>query len=172
MKEILFRGKTLTNKWVEGAYYKQELFYGDKEEAHIIITSKETLDNDFALESHIVIPETVGQYTGKMDKNGTKIFEGDVIAYDNNRYSYIVRWDEERCGFYAKMREFDDYDYLGNFWSKFSEVIGNIHDNPELLGDEQWIFIIAQNVITLYLAKAESKYFTRFHKHLAQNLRR
>lgn len=123
MREILFRGKRVSNgEWVYGNY----AFTDNNGKQHFVFQNEAFVNK--------VIPETVGQYTGKMDKNGTKIFEGDVIAYDNNRYSYIVRWDEERCGFYAKMREFDDYDYLGNFWSKLSEIIGNIHDNPELLG--------------------------------------
>ena len=163
MREILFRGKTLTGKWVEGAYYKQEEFYGDKEDAHIIITSKETLENDFALESHIVIPETVGQYTGLTDKNGTKIFEGDIIryadmydyncylesldnteAYDKCDFGYIRTVDEVVYGIKIGYPAFDlnkhewdcnglsELNESGNY---FYEVIGNIHDNSELLGD-------------------------------------
>lgn len=129
MREILFRGKRVSNgEWVNG-----NLFIPDLPDTPTQIC----IGTNVVRISYDIDPQTVGQYTGLKDKNGTKIYEGDVIAYDNNRYSYIVRWDEERCGFYAKMREFDDYDYLGNFWSKFSEVIGNIHDNPELLGDEQ-----------------------------------
>lgn len=133
MREILFRGKTLSEKWVEGAYYKQELFYGDKEDAHIIITSKETLDNDFALERYIVIPETVGQYTGLTDKNGKKIFEGDIVKGYEKKFTedviFTVVFDEycrymivSNYGHYLLARNHEDV-----------EVIGNIHDNPELL---------------------------------------
>lgn len=132
MREILFRGKTLTDKWVEGAYYKQDEFYGEKEDTHIIITSKETLDNDFALESHIVIPETVGQYTGLTDKNGNKIFEGDIVKGHWNTV-FIVCFDECYLQFSAKTVDgcTRDIDYYGN--SDSFEVIGNIHDNLELL---------------------------------------
>lgn len=137
MREILFRGKTLTGRWVEGAYYKQEEFYGDKEDAHIIITSKENLTYDQALEFAICIPETVGQYTGLTDKNGTKIFEDDIVKCDDDigAVSY--------SDLFAKFRV--TYNEISGNWFDFEgeccdpimfycEVIGNIHDNPELLG--------------------------------------
>ena len=146
MREILFRGKTLTGMWVEGAYYKQEEFYGEKEDAHIIITSKETLYNDFALESHIVIPETVGQYTGLTDKNDKKIFEGDILkvkSYDYD-YEYLTKVFYNSNTFCVDVYG-QDYDYTSigfayDIWDDENceiEVIGNIHDNPELLkGDK------------------------------------
>ena len=131
-REIIFRGKTLTDKWVEGAYYKQEFFYGDKEDADVIITSKETLDNDFALESHIVLPETVGQYTGLTDKNGTKIFEGDIVKENGDAEDtlYEIRWVD------ACFEQRDITLLFGYLLERGSdlEIIGNIHDNPKLLG--------------------------------------
>lgn len=133
MREILFRGKTLTDKWVEGAYYKQEKFYGDKEDAHIIITSKETLENDFALESHMVIPETVGQYTGLTDKNGTKIFEGDIVNihyHETTAENIVIKYIG--ASFYGD--RFDDTWELDNYYQL--EIIGNIHDNSEMLGEK------------------------------------
>ena len=132
MREILFRGKTLTGKWVEGAYYKQEEFYGDKEDAHIIITSKETLENDLALESHIVIPETVGQYTGLTDNYGTKIFEGDIVEYKEENGTIV--YDEQLAMFSVQFDTWcTDFDHI---YSNELEVIDNIHNNPELLGGE------------------------------------
>ena len=132
MREILFRGKTLTDKWVKGAYYKQEEFYGDKENADIIITSKETLDNDFALEFAVVIPETIEQFTGLTDKNGTKIFEGDILnCYSangiNDFRNRVVEWSELFLCFKAGTSPLYG-DKLQDY-----EIIGNIHDNPELL---------------------------------------
>jgi uncharacterized phage protein (TIGR01671 family) len=136
MREILFRGKTLTNRWVEGAYYKQEYFYGDKEDAHIIITSKENLTYDQELDFCVVIPETVGQFTGLTDKNGNKIFEGDIIKiylYEPkglaNYEVGCIKYDNTKARFVFCTKE-------GNYSidnSNAFEVIGNIHDNPELL---------------------------------------
>lgn len=141
MREILFRGKTLTDKWVEGVYYKQEEFYGDKEDAHIIITSKETLDNDFALESHIVIPETVGQYTNLTDKNGNKIFENDICCFrewNNGDMCWIGKVHYEHQQFVISGDKNKECEtpftlVMSRFIPENIEIIGNIHDNPELL---------------------------------------
>ncbi len=88
--------------------------------------------------------ETVGQYTGLTDKNGMKIFEGDIIAipfeedrspweenctyYENGK----VYFDEKRFGWYVAFN--DDEISLWEYDECGVEVIGNIHDNPELLG--------------------------------------
>lgn len=129
MREILFRGKTLTGTWAEGAYYKQEEFYGDSEDASIIITSKETLDYEQALFFSVVIPETVGQCVGLTDKNGKKLFEGDIVEY-KEEYGQVT-YSESEAMF---MVEFDtwctDFDHL---YGKELGVVGNIHDNPEFL---------------------------------------
>ena len=140
MRDILFRAKTLSGKWVEGAYYKQELFYGDKEDAHIIITSKETLDNDFALERYIVIPETIGQYTGLTDKNGKKIFEGDIVKHFDNsekkKYDIGEIYYDTKLLMWRRTTQGSFHKSLINSYKLNSdciyEVIGNIHDNPEL----------------------------------------
>lgn len=131
MREILFRGKRKDNgEWVYGAYYKQEHIYGYEKVVHCIITSKDVLSNDLGLDYEEVIPETIGQYTGLTDKNGKKIFEGD-IAKDN--YGNIYRI------IFSDMGYFCAENYI--FWEFITdlgeiEVIGNIHDNPELLKGE------------------------------------
>jgi uncharacterized phage protein (TIGR01671 family) len=135
MKEILFRGKTLTGRWVEGAYYKQEEFYGDKEDAHIIITSKENLTYDQALEFAICTPETVGQFVGLTDKNGKKIFEGDIVFISGDvNETCVCIWEEDNFDY-----EFENETmsiYICGVHKDEVEVIGNIHDNPELLGGD------------------------------------
>ena len=120
MREILFRGRGNT-KYNDGEWY-----YGvpvrDFEGDWQICT-----DNS----KRTVIPETIGQYTGLADKNGTKIFEGDIGRRRDD--IFLIDWSEEKAAF---VMIFYDYIceilYLEEMWDD-AEVIGNIHDNPELL---------------------------------------
>lgn len=122
MREILFRGK-FGNEWKYG-------FLSIEPQGLVI---KEQYKNNTSNVWHIDA-DTVGQYTNMLDKNGRKIFEGDIIDFlyrsDNDDYG-IVQYDvdETEFGF-----EYDNiYRSLGNFYPENIEVIGNIHDNPELL---------------------------------------
>lgn len=131
----LYRGKRKDNgEWVEGAYYKQTLYYGDPCEKHYIITSTESLDYDQAFEYYEVDPETVGQYIGGIpDKNGTKIFEGDILNTSNSncRIWYV---DYKNTAFCANQGNANYSCVLDEFMQYSSvEVIGNRFDNPELL---------------------------------------
>ena len=87
-----------------------------------------------------VKPETVGQFTGITDKNGTKIFEGDIVSYIGSDYTYVISY-ENGC-FIATHTKIKAYDYKPLKWGNVNrfnelsieiEVIGNINDNPELL---------------------------------------
>lgn len=142
MREILFRGKRIYNgEWVEGSLLKGKK--GDADCA-IIVPEKElqAVGLDFCVEcdrpydeSFEAFPETVGQYTGLTDKKGKKIFEGDivkgyfndklirgVVVYGNDATFFIQR--KGLCGIGLNN---------GEIWI---EVIGNIHDNPELLEEK------------------------------------
>ena len=132
MREILFRGKSVTDcRWVFGDLSN----YGD----YRAITTTRGFS---IIDSCEVIPETVGQYTGVKDKNGTKIFEGDIIRhhYKNlakNGYTSdkgVVKWDCKECFFYRTSLSGEDKTISVDC---IYEVIGNIYDNPELLeGDK------------------------------------
>jgi len=135
-REILFRAQLLDSKeWIEGYYY---LAFKDDSEAFILSI------NDGVV--YQVNPETVCQFTGLTDKNGTKIFESDIIKATSGR-SYVIiftTWthDEKRNKFLT-----DRYEFTGWCISKdginpcdtldsetlLGEKIGNIYDNSELL---------------------------------------
>lgn len=140
MREILYRGKRLDNgEWVQGTYYKQTMFYGTPQEKHFIITSTETLGDDGALEYFEVDPATVGQCSGMEDKNAKPIFEDDVVIPTVNDGIYQgYSWGKQKvvfdCGAFCVEDRYRQTLPLKRFSPRVEiEVIGNIHDNPELL---------------------------------------
>ena len=122
MREILFRGKTDKGEWVQGCY-NETLRYNN---LHWIWDGK----NHFT-----VNPETVGQYTGLTDKNGTKIFEGDIVKihYDSAIWGNNREVVFEEGQWFFKDNTISQKSYIGAWGNSVVEVIGNIHDNPELL---------------------------------------
>ena len=92
--------------------------------------------------SWMVKPETVGRYTGLTDKNGTRIFEGDILIYEyDGEYDpdekYLVAWDNDEAAFrvnYYLKGEYIHYESITSH--QYFEIVGNIHDNPELLEGE------------------------------------
>lgn len=128
MREILFRGKRVNNEeWETGS---------------LVITRQDTSEKKFFITDKMtgfptpVIAETVGQFTGLTDHNGTKIFEGDIVNCSRGCPHEVI-YEEQHGGMYfGGMPAF----YLsglsnGYAWTGDEEKIGNIHDNPELLGD-------------------------------------
>lgn len=128
MREILFRGKRVDNgKWIIGSFVSYSDYNGDK--VYLIYTNNGNPNS--------VIPETIGQYTGLTDKNGTKIFEGDIVNFKTTAYHFKnCRIKYQSC--YGRYCAIDNKGYEYPMDKTFEyEVIGNIHDNPELLKERE-----------------------------------
>lgn len=128
LREIIFRGKRLDNGvWVYGFYCHVPRGRLDRDE-HLIQTVKKSGKMGML---HCVDPSTVGQYTGLKDKNGKRIFEGDVITVAGEVGCFELKFNENTAMF---VMDGDAIRASFNiFWPDEVEVIGNIHDNPELL---------------------------------------
>ena len=133
MREILFRGKTNKGEWVEGSLHIE---YGEA-------TKDGKRNTDYRIlgmrgECKYIIPETIGQFTGLTDKNGKKIFEGDILSErpPMNQTAYIgyVAYDEKSAVWRFMIKNDTKYNgvLLGSYSNSY-KVIGNIHDNPEFL---------------------------------------
>ena len=146
IREVIFRGKRADNgEWIEGSLLGID--WCDKPSTYSIAP------NTPVSVFYSVIPETVGQYTGLTDKNGVRIFEGDILrgfeypfcSNINGEFNYFAEivWfdDSSAFGTYtfknpkSNVRGISEgnTDYLEYFNADKWEVIGNIHDNPELL---------------------------------------
>ena len=142
MREYLFRGKRLDNgEWVYGGYCKHDTvkvcFTTDDPKTKHMIIKDGFCDWGFEppLQGYEVDPETVGQYTGLTDKNGVKIFEGDIIRHKTylEERIYRILYDEGAFCYFYDRNTYPLTDYEFGLYCENVEVIGNIHDNPELL---------------------------------------
>ena len=127
MREILFHGKRKDNgEWVEGYLFddgmvdSKRMFIGS-----LVITEHKGLGEDVWDIGHAfyeVLPETVGQYTGLPDKNGKRIFEGDIVKVEGKHYEVKYMLGQFFIGINMPIA-----------YKRFEcEIVGNIHDNPEL----------------------------------------
>lgn len=123
MREILFRGKRIDNgEWVEGS---------------LVIWKDGSCSIEIGNFEAAVDPSTVGQYTGMTDKNGKRIFEGDVVKAEykgnNKGLDGVGEVVFKECKFALVWGWHKEIVCLTHFDNVEFEVIGNIHDNPDLL---------------------------------------
>ncbi len=135
MREILFRGQTrrlgelvrmsgekVPSKWVYGGICQGKgafsIIYGWRDE-----------EREAPIDKFVVYSDTIGQFTGLTDKNGKKIFEGDCVEY-KEEIGVIEYHDQEAMFIVAFDTWLSDFDHL---YGHDVEIIGNIHDNPELM---------------------------------------
>lgn len=153
MREILFRGKRVDNgEWVEGCYIKGVMA---KYKNSYILPDNVNQKGCDPLDGFKVHPETVGQFTGRLDKNGNKIFQGD--KFDADQFSddygsfYLIEWDNDLSKFSVNVYGHEmshgegsqevysdeisriDHNVVDVADLEDDYIIGNIHDNPELL---------------------------------------
>ena len=135
MMEIEFRGKGFYNeKWHYGSYLYLILPDGDEElrPVHYIVDTED--------ENYAVDPETVGQYTGKNDMKGKKMYEGDFFIEPPFKEKYEIVYDwSEFCWLKISLKKYENGRYktpLKNF-NRQPLIIGNKWDNPELLEESK-----------------------------------
>lgn len=133
MRKIEFRGKVASEvlsgnckqdgTWVYG-------FYRDR------VGCPTISEFDFSYGNYIdfeIDRETLGQYTDKKDRNGTKIFEGDIVYYAREEEYCEIYWDGDDSRFAIRTLYSDLIYDFSSFYGEDFEVVGNIYDNPELL---------------------------------------
>ena len=129
MREILFRGKRLQGgDWVEGYFFKSDINKRARESKKATLIFTPDCDTFIMVpechNSFMVVSDTVGQYTGMKDKSGKRVFEGDILSLRTGR-PHVVRFED---GAFV----LENTAIPVSFANKF-EVIGNIHDNQEML---------------------------------------
>ena len=133
-REILFRGKRVdNNQWTEG--FLRFIYTDGKNSNGFIYTDKAQIYSPVEVRSHDVYTATVGQFTGLCDDKERKVFEGDIVDV-RGRFKSEVRYVCRNTGYLIK-DNYGNWEWLYDVLaSMHCEVIGNIHDNPDLAKEE------------------------------------
>ena len=140
MREILFRGKSIRGEWIYGYLnqHRGNIRYDCDCEpiadgCYYINDWQTKIDIGMYGQDFKVDPDTVGQFTGLTDRNGEKIFEGDIIEYTDgcNDWLGAVKYDGDDAQFVVRFIG-GDVESFDNLYSGDCEVLGNIYDSPEL----------------------------------------
>lgn len=136
IRKIIFRGKRLDNgEWVYGELCTPRLF--DNKRGYF----GEDVPCFFCDEGNVPInPESVGQFTGLLDKNGKEIYEGDIVnvRQGERNFDIVVKWSNEAMAFMAYYADGNQspLSWFSDLRMYQLRVIGSIHDNPELLNEK------------------------------------
>lgn len=138
MREIIFRGKRIDNgEWVEGGLISIDLETYDAAEkikyTHCIVEPNVEFYRGEIGGFEFVNPETVGQFTGLTDRNGKRIFEGDIIR--KGFECFAVKWNSNQCRWGLFDKHYFEVVGFNEHTKNYLEIIGNIYDNPELLNE-------------------------------------
>ena len=129
IREILFRGKQIKDgKWIEGYYCPKPYSHFPCEPT---IFPFETINKDWHGER--VDPETVCQFTGLYDKNGRKIFEGDIVKYGDTIHRVVFEQRNGTAYFGIVISDIETWLFGNECPASLVDIVGNIYDNPELL---------------------------------------
>ena len=133
MRTIKFRARRKNGKWVVGNFINHFSTYFKTEERHSIFLPKPENDNGgYWVED--IDPETVGQFTGLYDCDGKEIYDGDILRFGNSQSGVCeVKWDESIAAFCILFYFEDEIGSRPLGGRVEFAIIGNIHDNPELL---------------------------------------
>lgn len=131
MREILFKAKRIDNgEWVKGYFIDNEIACG-------------TWEGCTGIDSYVIDPKTLCQFTGLYDKNRNKIWENDIVNHNGEyvpvkfgRYCSSFDYGSYNLGFYVDFPEESFYRKELGYWCRKVETSGNVFDNPELLQEE------------------------------------